>query len=117
MQQFEITKMLMLIFSVIVMCSYLFQCVCFVNFETTHISRNTIQWLLPNIPYAQYSITLRNLKNIQYFNIAPMEKEWFMTPMEYSPNGKNIIATIEYTPWFIAQWKRYGFTKDCFLKR
>ena len=30
------------------------------------------------------------------FNIAPTEKAWFMVPMEYSPNGKEIIAPIEY---------------------
>ena len=26
-----------------------------------------------------------------------MEKAWFMVPMEYNPNGKDIMASAEYT--------------------
>ena len=29
-----------------------------------------------------------------------MEKAWFMAPMEYSPNEKDIIAPMEYIPKF-----------------
>ena len=36
-------------------------------------------------------IIFRNLNYIQCLNIAPMEKALLMTPIEYSPNGKDII--------------------------
>ena len=32
------------------------------------------------------------------FNIAPMEKTWFMAPMDYSPNGKGIMVPMDYNP-------------------
>ena len=39
-----------------------------------------------------------NLNYVQCLNLIPMEKAWFMAPMEYSPNGKGIMAPVEYTP-------------------
>ena len=27
-----------------------------------------------------------------------MEKAWFMAPMEYGPNGTDIMAPMDYTP-------------------
>ena len=41
---------------------------------------------------------LRNLNYVQCLNIAPMEKAWFMVPVEYSSNGKDIMAPIEIIP-------------------
>ena len=35
--------------------------------------------------------------NVKTMYIAPTEKAWFMAPMEYSPNGKCIMAPMEYT--------------------
>ena len=43
-----------------------------------------------------YSIILRNLNFVQC--ISPMEKAWFMAPMEYSPFGRDIMAPMDYTP-------------------
>ena len=52
-----------------------------------HISRNTFQWLLPNIAqiYAILKIILENVIYVQHLNIlniAPMGKARFMAPME-----------------------------------
>ena len=32
-----------------------------------------------------------------------------MAPVEYSPNGKGIMASMEYTPWFIAPMEKAWF--------
>ena len=36
---------------------------------------------------------------VQCLNVTPMWKGWFMPPMEYSPNGKDMMA-MEYMPKF-----------------
>ena len=36
--------------------------------------------------------------NVQCLNLAPMKKAWFMASKKYSPNGKGIMASMEYTP-------------------
>ena len=48
------------------------------------------------VQYALYTIILRNLNYAQC--ITPMEKAWFMASMEYSPNWKDIMTPIDYTP-------------------
>ena len=93
MQQFCITKMMMLIFSINAMRSYLYA-LCLV----CRVSKNTLEWLLPNIADAIRRTKLRNLNHVQCSNLAPMEKEWFLAPMEYSPNKKSIMARMEHTP-------------------
>ena len=40
---------------------------------------------------------LKNLNYVQYLNITPMKKPWFMVPIEYSPNEKSIMAPMKYT--------------------
>ena len=64
----------------------------FPEFKRTYISRNTSQWLLPNISFAISKTRYRNLHYVQCLNIAPMEKAWFM-----APNGKGIMASMEYS--------------------
>ena len=32
------------------------------------------------------------------FNLSPKEKAWFLARMEYSPNGRDILAPMGYTP-------------------
>ena len=56
--------------------------------------------------------------------IAPIEKAWFFTPMDYSPNEKGIMAPMEYKPtvyspngksmvsWKILFWCGNGHIKD-----
>ena len=34
--------------------------------------------------------------NVNCLNLAPIEKAWFLALMEYSPNGKRIMALMEY---------------------
>ena len=97
MQPFYISKMMMLIFSIILMCFYLYsvRLVCRVSNNKEQLS----------VVASKYSITiwktiLRNLNYVQCLNIAPMEKAWFMVPMDYSPNGKYIIVPMGYIPKF-----------------
>ena len=40
--------------------------------------------------------------------MAPMEKAYFIVPMEYSPNGKDIIARMEYI--------LIAYSPNCFFK-
>ena len=41
---------------------------------------------------------LRNLNYVQCLIIAPMEKAWFVVPVEYNPNGKGKMSPMGYTP-------------------
>ena len=68
------------------------QRVWFPGIKRTHISRDTFQWLLPNMAFAIWKARLRNLHYVQCLNIAPTEKAWFM-----APNGKGIMASMEYS--------------------
>ena len=68
------------------------QRVWFPEFTRAHTSRNTFQWLLPNIAFAIWKTILRNLHYVQCLNIAPMQKAWLM-----APNGKRIMASMEYS--------------------
>ena len=54
--------------------------------------------MLPNTAYAIQKTILRNLYYVHCSNLAPMEKAWFIAPMESSPNGKDIMGLLEYTP-------------------
>ena len=38
-----------------------------------------------------------------------MEKGYFMVPMEYSPNGKGVMAPMEYTPMVYSPNERLFF--------
>ena len=38
------------------------------------------------------------LNYIYFLNLALMEKAWFLAPMKYSLNEKNIMEPKEYTP-------------------
>ena len=69
MQQFYITKMMMLIFSIIVICLYLYS-VCLVYRGL----KNTFQWLLPNLAYAIRKILLRNFNYVQCLNLAQWKR-------------------------------------------
>ena len=40
---------------------------------------------------------LKNLNYVQYLNITPMKKPWFMVSIEYSPNEKSIMAPMKCT--------------------
>ena len=84
--------MMLLILSVIVMCSYLYP-VCLVSpvLKNTHFKEHLLVFA------SKYS----NLHHVQCLSIAPMEKVWFMalmkkelwpqyTVMIYSPNGKDM---------------------------
>ena len=97
--------MMMLIFSVIVMCSY-FYSVCLasraltITFFKEHLS----------VAASKYSICdienkIRNLHYVQCSNIAPVKKAWFMASMEYtliifSPNGKCMVVVVNRFVWF-----------------
>ena len=88
----------MLILSVIVMCSYLYPVCLF-----SRVLKNTYFKEHLSVVASKY----RNLRYVQYLNIAPVEKAWFMALMEkefsqfkilkkkriliiYSPNGKGM---------------------------
>ena len=48
--------------------------------------------------YAIWRTILRNSNYVQCLKLAPMEKAWYLASMEYSPNGKSIIAPMKHTP-------------------
>ena len=75
MQQFHITKMMMLIFSITVMCPYLYS-VCLIY----RVFKENL-----SVVASKYRIcdTENNTREFKLcLNIAPMEKAWFMAPME-----------------------------------
>ena len=116
MQQFYITKLMMLIFSIIVMSSY-FYTVCLV----CRVLKNTCFKGTPlsgcfQIQHMRYEKQyLRNLNHVQCSNLAPVEKAWFMVPMEYSPSGKGIMGLMEYIPMVDSpSGKRYVLWKVLF---
>ena len=45
---------------------------------------------------AIWKAILRDLNYVHGSNKEPMEKTWFMAPVEYNPNGKDITAPMEY---------------------
>ena len=85
---------MMLILSIIVICSYLHS-VCLVSAVLKNIKY--FKKHLPNGAYAIRKTISRNLNYARCLNIAPLEMTWFMVPVEYIPNGKGIIIPIEYT--------------------
>ena len=85
------------LFSIILICSYLYSvCLVFAVLKNTyfkkHFSVVASQWRLCNTE----NNTLE-FKLCLMLKHSPMEKAWFMAPMEYIPNGKGIIVPIEYT--------------------
>ena len=100
----------MQISSIIVMSLHL-QCVQFPEFQRTHISRNTFQWLLPNIAYAIQKRVLRNLNYVQCLNEGPMEKTWFMAPMEKALRHQRNMSS-----WFMAPMEKAWFYERLFKK-
>ena len=69
---------------------------CFLSFKE-RTSPGTFQYLLSNIAYTIWKIILKSLNYVQCLNIAHIEKAKFMMQMEYSPNGKGIMALREYS--------------------
>ena len=73
--------------------------------------------MLPNIAYAIRKKMLKNLSYVQCLNIAPMGKAWFVAPMEYSPNGKDIMTPMEYiSPSLIAPMEKAWFYEGFFCE-
>ena len=95
--------------------------------------------MLPNIGYAIWKTVLRNLNYDQCLNIGQCEGHGF-GPVKYSPNEKDIMASMEYTLTVRApvektlfferlffevviiivkykkiQHKRYNVNKNCFM--
>ena len=96
MQQFYITKMMMLIFAIIVRHSYLYS-VLWLILKNTYFKEH------PWVIVSKYNIcnteNNRNLNYVYCLNLAPMKKAWFLAPVEYSrPNEKGIMVPVEYTP-------------------
>ena len=87
------------------------QRVWFPEFKRAHISRNTFQWLLPNIAFAIWKTRLRNLHYVQCLNIAPMEKAWFMALME-----KELWTQWNIPLWFIAPMAKARFCEILFFQ-
>ena len=50
-------------------------------------------------------------------NSAPIEKAWFMVPIEYSPNGKDIMTPIEYTSMVYSPNGKLMFLWNIFFQR
>ena len=82
--------MMMLIFSIIVMCSYLYS-------YLSQVLTKTYFKEHPSVVGSKYGLCNmeNNLNYVQYLNIVLMKKAWFMAPMEYNPNGKGIMAPMK----------------------
>ena len=98
MQQFYVTKMMMLIFTIIVMRLYLFS-VCMVCWVLKNMYFKEHPWMIAS----KYSMcdsenNTWEFKLCSMFKLSPKEKVWFFTPVEYSSNGKGIMAPMEYKP-------------------
>ena len=88
--------MMMLIFSIIIICSYLYS-VCLVSAVLKNIYfKKHLLVLASKWSHAIRKTIPGNLNYVQCLNIAPIEKAWFMAPMEYIPNKKGIMVPIEY---------------------
>ena len=95
MEQLYITQMMMLIFTIILMHSYI-HLVCLVCL----VLKNTYFKEHPWVIASKYSISNtednRNLNYVYYLNLTPMEKVLFLAPLECSHNGKGIMVPIKY---------------------
>ena len=106
-----ITKLNFKVLSVIAMCSHLYPVWLVSRVLKSTISRNTFQWLLPNIAFAIWKTRLRNLHYVQCLNIAPMEKAWFMALME-----KELWPQWNIPSYFIAPMEKVWFSEILFFQ-
>ena len=87
---------MMLIFTIIAMLLYPYS-VCLVCIDLKNTCFKEHPWVIA----FKYSIcdmeNDRNLNYVHCLNLAPVEKAWFLGPMEYGSNGKGIIVPMEYT--------------------
>ena len=81
--------MIILIFAIIVICPYLYS-MCLVSL----VLKNTCFKELLSV--IAFNITYAIWKNVQFLNMTPMKKAWFMGPMEYISNGKDIKVPMKY---------------------
>ena len=98
MQPFYKTKMMMLVFSIIVMYLHFFP----VGLVSRVLKNTRFKEYLSMVA-SKYNICdmekiLRNLNYVQCLNIGPIVKAWFMAPMEYSPNREGIMTAMGYIP-------------------
>ena len=106
-----ITKLNLKVLSVIAMCSHLYPVWLVSRVLKSTISRNTFQWLLPNIAFAIWKTRLRNLHYVQCLNIAPMEKAWFMALME-----KELWPQWNIPSYFTAPMEKVWFSEILFFQ-
>ena len=62
--------------------------------------KNTYVKEHPWVIASKYSISNtednRNVNYVYYLNLAPMEKVWFLAPLEHSHNGKDIVVPMKH---------------------
>ena len=100
MQYLYITKLMMLIFSIIAMCLYLYS-MCMV----CRVLKNTYFKEHPWVIASKYSICDSESNTCEFklcsmFKLSSNRKGMIFTPIEYSPNEKGIMAPMEYKPMF-----------------
>ena len=76
--------MIILIFAVIVICPYLYS-MCLVS----PVLKSP--YFKEHLSVVAFNITYAIWKNVQFLNMTPMKKAWFMAPIEYSSNGKDMV--------------------------
>ena len=112
MHQLYITKMVMLIFFIIAMGSYL---VCLVCQVLKNICFREYLSVLPNIAYAIGKTILRklnsNLEFVLHLKITPMKKAWFIATME-----KALWSQLNTSPWFLVPMEKGWFYERLFFK-
>ena len=95
MQQFHITQMMMLIFTSIVMHSYLYSvCLVCLVLKNTYFKENP--WEIASKYGISNTEDNRNLNYVYCLNLAPMEAVWFLAPLECSHNEKGIMVPMKY---------------------
>ena len=117
--------MMMLIFSIIVMCSYLYLvCLLYRVLKKTYLKQHLsvvastmklLSFMLPHIAYLLRK-TILKLNFVQFLNIVPMKKTQFMVPMEYNTNGKGIMAPMKYILIILAPIENAWLYEGLFLK-
>ena len=114
-QQFYIAKMMILIFTIIAMRSYLYSvCLVCIDLKNTYFIEHP--WVIA----FKYSICdMENDRNLNYvpcLNLAPVEKAWFLGQLNIAPVEKGLWRRWNIPSWFIAPMEKAWFYKRFFFE-
>ena len=102
-QQFCITKLMMLIFSIIVSCRFL-----------KNTFKETFQWLLPNMAYSIWKILLRKFNYVECLNMVQSIRHGLWPLWNIAPVDKVLWVQWNMPRLFIDTMKKSWFCKRLF---